>query len=70
MFAGCGKRGKVHRFAQLVRRHNNAQIIAFGARVVGDEMAKMIVDEFLNAEFEGGRHQTRIDMITEIENRG
>lgn len=55
--------------AQLVRRHNNAQIIAFGARVVGDEMAKMIVDSFLNAEFEGGRHQMRVDMITDIENR-
>lgn len=53
--------------AQLVRRHNNAQIIAFGARVVGDEMAKMIVDEFLNAKFEGGRHQTRVDMIMDIE---
>ncbi|MDO4852298.1 MAG: ribose 5-phosphate isomerase B [Clostridia bacterium] len=55
--------------AQLVRRHNNAQIIAFGARVVGNEMAKMIVDSFLNAEFEGGRHQMRLDMITDIENR-
>jgi ribose 5-phosphate isomerase B len=55
--------------AQLVRRHNNAQIIAFGARVVGDEMAKMIVDSFLAAEFEGGRHQMRIDMISEIEER-
>ncbi len=55
--------------AQLVRRHNNAQIIAFGARVVGDEMAKMIVDEFLNAKFEGGRHQMRVDMIMDIENR-
>ncbi len=55
--------------AQLVRRHNNAQIIAFGARLVGDEMAKMIVDEFLNAKFEGGRHQTRVDMIMDIENK-
>lgn len=55
--------------AQLVRRHNNAQIIAFGARVVGNEMAKMIVDSFLSAEFEGGRHQMRIDMITDIEAR-
>ena len=55
--------------AQLVRRHNNAQIIAFGARVVGDEMAKMIVDSFLDAQFEGGRHQYRIDMIADIENR-
>ena len=53
--------------AQMVRRHNNAQIIAFGARVVGDEMAKMIVDEFLNAKFEGGRHQTRVDMIMAVE---
>lgn len=56
--------------AQMVRRHNNAQIIAFGARVVGDEMAKMIVDSFLNAEFEGGgRHQKRVDMIMDIERR-
>lgn len=56
--------------AQMVRRHNNAQIIAFGARVVGDEMAKMIVDSFLNAEFEGGgRHQKRVDMIMNIERR-
>jgi ribose 5-phosphate isomerase B len=54
----------------MVRRHNNAQIIAFGARVVGDEMAKMIVDSFLNAEFEGGgRHQKRVDMIMDIERR-
>lgn len=55
--------------AQMVRRHNNAQIIAFGARVVGDEMAKMIVDEFLNAKFEGGRHQTRVDMIMNVEEK-
>ncbi|MBO4537520.1 MAG: ribose 5-phosphate isomerase B [Erysipelotrichaceae bacterium] len=53
--------------AQLTKRHNNANIIAFGARIIGIEMAKMIVDEWLNAEFEGGRHQKRIDRITEIE---
>ena len=53
--------------ARLTRQHNNANIIAFGARVVGPAMAEMIVDEFLNAEFEGGRHQRRIDMITAIE---
>ena len=53
--------------ARLTRQHNNANIIAFGARVIGIETAKMIVDEYLNAEFEGGRHQTRIDMIHEIE---
>lgn len=54
--------------AKLSKEHNNTNIIAFGARVIGIETAKMIVDEWLTAEFEGGRHQTRIDMITEIEN--
>ena len=52
--------------AKLSREHNNTNILAFGARVVGSELAKMIVDEWLDAEFEGGRHQTRIDMIAEI----
>lgn len=53
--------------ARLTRQHNNANIIAFGARVVGQAMAEMIVDEFLNAEYEGGRHQRRVDLITAIE---
>lgn len=53
--------------AKLSREHNNTNIIAFGARVVGPELAKMIVDEWLDATFEGGRHQRRIDMIAEIE---
>lgn len=53
--------------ARLSKQHNNTNIIAFGARVIGIETAKMIVEEWLNAEYEGGRHQTRIDMITEIE---
>ena len=53
--------------ARLSRQHNNTNIIAFGARVIGIETAKMIVDEWLNAEYEGGRHQARIDMIAEIE---
>ena len=53
--------------ARLTKMHNNANIICFGARVVGIEVAKMIVDEWLNAEYEGGRHQRRVDMITEIE---
>ena len=53
--------------AKLSKQHNNTNIIAFGARVVGIETAKMIVDEWLAAEFEGGRHQVRIDMIAEIE---
>ncbi len=54
--------------ARLTRQHNNANIIAFGARVVDEKTAETIVDEFLNAEFEGGRHQKRIDQITAIEN--
>lgn len=53
--------------AKLSKQHNNSNIIAFGARVIGIETAKMIVDEWLAAEYEGGRHQTRIDMIDEIQ---
>ena len=53
--------------ARLSKQHNNSNIIAFGARVIGIETAKMIVDEWLAAEYEGGRHQTRVDMIAEIE---
>ena len=56
--------------AQLSRRHNNTNVLAFGARVIGIELAKMIVKEWLEAEFEGGRHQRRIDMIQEIEKTG
>ncbi len=55
--------------AKLSRMHNNSNVLAFGARVVGDELAKMIVKEWLDAEFEGGRHQRRVDMIMEIENK-
>ncbi|MGI6229814.1 MAG: ribose 5-phosphate isomerase B [Tractidigestivibacter sp.] len=53
--------------ARLSRQHNNTNIVAFGARVVGVETAKDIVDAWLGAEYEGGRHQRRIDMISEIE---
>lgn len=53
--------------AKLSKMHNNTNIIAFGARVIGVELAKMIVDEWLDAEFQGGRHATRVDMIMEIE---
>ncbi len=56
--------------AKLSKQHNNTNIIAFGARVIGVETAKMIVDEWLNAEFEGGRHADRVAMITEIEETG
>ena len=55
--------------AHLVKKHNNANIIAFGARIVGIETAKDIVKAYLDAKFLGGRHQTRIDMISDIETR-
>ena len=54
--------------AKLSRAHNNANIIAFGSRVVGSSLAEMIVEEFLTAEYEGGRHRKIIEMISEIEN--
>ena len=55
--------------ARMARVHNNANVLAMGGRVVGKDLAKSIVDVFLNAEFEGGRHQNRIDKIMEIENK-
>ena len=55
--------------ARLSRQHNDANILAFGSRVIGIELAKMIIDEFLGAEFEGGRHQRRVDMIMDVERR-
>ncbi len=56
--------------AKMARTHNNCNILCFGARVVGSELAKMIVDTFLDASFEGGRHQRRVDMIMKIEKDG
>ena len=56
--------------ARLARQHNNAQIIAFGARIVGPDTAKSIVDAFLEAEFLGGRHARRVDQIEKIEKSG
>ncbi len=55
--------------AKMSRAHNDCNILAFGARVVGAELAKMIVDTWLNTEFEGGRHQRRVDQIMDIERR-
>ncbi len=55
--------------AELTVRHNNSNIITIGARVIGPELAKMVVDAFFEAEFEGGRHQERLDMITAIEEK-
>ena len=53
--------------AKLSKMHNNTNVLSFGARVIGVELAKMIVDAWLEAEFEGGRHQRRVDQIMAIE---
>ena len=52
--------------ARLSKEHNNTNILAFGSRVVGSELAKMIVKEWLDAKFEGGRHSKRIEMLNRI----
>lgn len=49
--------------ARMIRAHNNANMLSLGARVVGEGLALEIVDAFLNTQFEGGRHATRVDMI-------
>ena len=54
--------------AKMTRVHNNSNVLALGARVIGVELAKEIVNAWLDAEFEGGRHQVRIDMISALEN--
>ncbi len=54
--------------ARMTRAHNDANILCFGARVVGFGLACDLVDVFLSTEFEGGRHKVRVDMITDIEN--
>ncbi len=54
--------------AKYTRLHNDANVLCMGARVIGAGSALELVDVFLNTEFEGGRHQTRIDQITAIEN--
>ncbi len=55
--------------AKMSRAHNDCNILAFGARVVGGELAKMIVETWLDTEFEGGRHQRRVDLIMDVEKR-
>ena len=54
--------------AEMTRRHNDANILALGARVVGPGLALKIVETFLDTSFEGGRHQRRVDLISALEN--
>ncbi len=53
--------------AEMTRRHNDANVLAMGAGVTGANLAERIVDAFLNTEFEGGRHQRRIDKVMALE---
>lgn len=55
--------------ARMAVEHNNANILVLGGRVTGEELAKSIVDTFLAAKFEGGRHQNRLDIISDLEKR-
>lgn len=54
--------------AEMTRRHNDANMLAMGGRVVGPGLALKIVDAYLNAEFDGGRHETRVKMMMDLEN--
>lgn len=53
--------------ARMIRQHNDANMLSLGARVIGEGLALDIVDAFLTAQFEGGRHATRVDMIIALE---
>jgi len=55
--------------AKLSREHNNTNVLAMGSRVVGKELARMIINEWLDGVYEGERHQKRIELIKEIEGR-
>jgi ribose 5-phosphate isomerase B len=53
--------------AKLSRAHNNANVLCMGGRILGNILAEEIVDSFLTTEFEGGRHQNRLDIISSLE---
>lgn len=53
--------------AEMTRKHNNANVLAMGGRTTGVELAKSIVKAFLSTDFEGGRHQNRLDKIAVLE---
>ncbi|MBQ8545379.1 MAG: ribose 5-phosphate isomerase B [Clostridia bacterium] len=55
--------------AKFTRLHNDANVLCMGARVLGAGLALEIVDMFINTDFEGGRHQLRVDMITALEEK-
>ena len=53
--------------AKMAKEHNNANVIALGGRVLGTDLAKTIVDSYIGASFQGGRHKTRVDKIMSLE---
>lgn len=55
--------------AKLAREHNNANVLSLGSRVIGVELAKLIVDEFLGTEYIGGRHQRRVEELAAEDER-
>lgn len=55
--------------AKASKQHNNSNVLCFGARVVGPNLAFDIVDSFLNSSYEGGRHQVRVDMLDKLDTR-
>ena len=62
----CGEavaRKQAERMAELARKHNDANVLALGGRLTEITVALQIVDAFLNTEFEGGRHQKRVDLL-------
>ena len=63
--AVCGD----HFSAEFTRRHNDANVLCMGARTIGPGVALQIADIFLTTEFEGGRHEKRVSMMMELENK-
>ena len=63
--AGCWNK----EVAALSRQHNNSNVLTLGARVLDEKTAMEVVDTWLTTEFEGGRHQRRLDMITDVEKK-
>ena len=62
--AVCGD----HFAAEFTRKHNNANVLCLGARVIGAGVAMQLVDIFLTTEYEGGRHEKRVEMMMQLEN--
>ena len=62
--AVCGD----HISAEFTRKHNNANVLCLGARVIGAGVAMQLVDIFLTTEYEGGRHEKRVEMMMQLEN--